>query len=57
MPRNCPRYLQTTLIMGVGGLVSEFMWVMVSKNKWKIKEGLEKPGIFWYLGQAKWFYD
>ena len=25
MPRNCLRYLQTTLIMGGGGLVSEFM--------------------------------
>ena len=24
--RNCLRYLQTTLIMGGGGLVSEFMW-------------------------------
>ena len=26
VPRNCLRYLQTTLIMGGGGLVSEFMW-------------------------------
>ena len=26
VPRNCLRYLQTTLIMGEGGLVSEFMW-------------------------------
>ena len=25
VPRNCPRYLQTTLIMREGGLVSEFM--------------------------------
>ena len=25
VPRNCLRYLQTTLIMGGGGLVSEFM--------------------------------
>ena len=25
LPRNCLRYLQTTLIMGGGGLVSEFM--------------------------------
>ena len=25
VPRNCLRYLQTTLIMGEGGLVSEFM--------------------------------
>ena len=24
--RHCLRYLQTTLIIGVGGLVSEFMW-------------------------------
>ena len=29
VPRNCPRYLQTTLIMGGGGLVSEFMWGIV----------------------------
>ena len=29
VPRNCLRYLQTTLIMGGGGLVSEFMWVIV----------------------------
>ena len=26
VPTNCLRYLQTTLIMGSGGLVSEFMW-------------------------------
>ena len=26
---NCPKYLQTTLIMGWGGLVSEFMWGIV----------------------------
>ena len=26
---NCPTYLQTTLIMGWGGLVSEFMWGIV----------------------------
>ena len=26
VPRNCLRYLQTTLKMGGGGLVSEFMW-------------------------------
>ena len=25
VPRNCLRYLQTTLIMGGGGLVSEFI--------------------------------
>ena len=25
VPRNCLRYLQKTLIMGEGGLVSEFM--------------------------------
>ena len=28
VPRNYLRYLQTTLIMGGGGLVSEFMWGM-----------------------------
>ena len=28
-PRNCLRYLQTTLIMGEGGLVSKFMWGIV----------------------------
>ena len=29
VPRNCFRYLQTTLIMGEGGSVSEFMWGIV----------------------------
>ena len=28
--RNCLRYLQTTLIMSGGGLVSEFMWDIVA---------------------------
>ena len=50
LPRNCLRYWQTTLIMGGGGLVSEFMCGIVWKNKWKIKEALEKPGIFFSLG-------
>ena len=31
--RNCLRYLQTTLIMGGGGLVSEFMWGIVGKDR------------------------
>ena len=26
---DCPKYLQTTLITGWGGLVSEFMWDIV----------------------------
>ena len=30
--RNCLRYLQTTLIMGGGELVSEFMWGIVSNR-------------------------
>ena len=29
VPRNCLRYLQTTLIMEGGGLASEFMWGIV----------------------------
>ena len=29
VPRNRLRYLQTTLVMGGGGLVSEFMWGIV----------------------------
>ena len=29
VPRSCLRYLQTTLIMGDEGLVSEFMWGIV----------------------------
>ena len=29
VPRNCLRHLQTTLIMGWGALVSEFMWGIV----------------------------
>ena len=37
--RNCLRYLQTTLIMGGGGLVSEFMWgIVVTENTDKHKE-------------------
>ena len=32
VPRNCLRYLQTTLIMGEGGLVSEFMWGIVDRK-------------------------
>ena len=32
VPRNCIRYLQTTLKMGEGGLVSEFIWGIVLKN-------------------------
>ena len=41
--------LQTTLMMVRGGLVSEFMWRIVSKNKWKVKGGLEKPNILFNL--------
>ena len=37
VPRNYLRYLQTTLIMEIGRLVSEFMW------------GIEKILIFWGL--------
>ena len=33
VPRNCLRYLQATLIMGEGGLVSEFMWGIVASYK------------------------
>ena len=32
VPRNCLRYLQATLRMGVGGLVSEFMWGIVGSE-------------------------
>ena len=49
VPRNCLRYLRTTLIVGGGELVSEFMWVIVWKNKWKMKGGLEKPEFFFSL--------
>ena len=34
---------------GGGALDSEFVWGIVEKNEWKIKEGLEKPGIFFSL--------
>ena len=30
--------------MGEGGLVSELMWGIVLKSKWKLKRDLEKPG-------------
>ena len=49
LQRTCLRYLQTTLIMGEGGLVSEFMWEIAWRNKWKIKESFEKPAIFFIL--------
>ena len=32
VPRNCLWYLQTTLIMGKGGLVSELMWGIVDSQ-------------------------
>ena len=32
VPRKCLSYLQTTLIMGGGGLVSEFIWGIVGKE-------------------------
>ena len=31
--KNCLRYMQTTLIMGGGGSVSEFMWGIVGKSE------------------------
>ena len=49
LQRTCLRYLQTTLIMGEGGLVVEFMWEIAWRNKWKIKESFEKPAIFFIL--------
>ena len=46
--RNCLRYLQTSLIMGGGGLVTEFMTYCLKKIV-KTKGRLEKPGIFFSL--------
>ena len=46
VPRNCLRYLQTTLKMGVQGLISKFMWSIVWKNKWKRKRGLKDLASF-----------
>ena len=37
VPRNCLRYLQTTLIMGRGGLVSENIWGIVSVTALKLE--------------------
>ena len=31
MPRNCLRYFKTTMIMGGGGLILEFMWCIVDR--------------------------
>ena len=47
VPRNCPRYLQTTLIMREGGLVSEFMWGIV---------GLESLQSSWWYKKLAMFY-
>lgn len=44
--RNCLRYLQTILKMGVQGLIPEFMWSIVWKNKWKRKRSLKDPASF-----------
>ena len=33
VPKNCLRYLQTTMIMGREGLVSKFMWSIVEFMK------------------------
>ena len=41
VPRNCLSYLQTTLIMGGGGLVSEFMWgIVASKGNYVVGKAL-----------------
>ena len=41
---NCPKYLQTTLIMGWGGLVSEFMWGIVGvQYVWNTSRKFRKP--------------
>ena len=45
VPRHYLRYLQTTLIIGGGSLVAEFIWGIV----WKKKRKMEKPGIFFSL--------
>ena len=37
VPRNCLRYLQTTLTMGGGGLVSEFMWGIVGVSNEELR--------------------
>ena len=47
IPRNCVRYLQTTLIMEEGGLDSKFKWDIVEKVKQKLKRGLELSDIFY----------
>ena len=47
--KNCLGYLQTTSIMGVGGLVSEFMWGIVKSvpNYWTWTKTAPKK---------KWFF-
>ena len=54
--RNCPKYLQATLIMGWGVLVSEFMWSIVGPNTLKLYIGSDKKlsKTFSSLFHIKW---
>ena len=40
--RNCLRYLQTTLIMGGGELVSEFMWGIVDEERIEVRSQVKR---------------
>ena len=57
VPINSLRYLQTTVVMGIGGLVSEFMWGIVLSNKWKMKGGLKRLGIFFSLNSLSLMFE
>ena len=45
VPRTCLRYLQTTLIMVGGGLVSEFVWGIVDRFRGSCPEVFCKKGV------------
>ena len=45
VPRNSLRYLKTALIMGGGGLVSEFMWGIVGSSVIQTGKKIKIPRI------------
>ena len=49
VPRNCLWYLQSNIDKGGRGISLRIYVRYCLKNKWKIKDAFEKPGIFFIL--------
>ena len=47
VPTNCPRYLEITLMMGGGGLVSEFMWGIVGLDMSTNIVNMQSVSVWW----------